>query len=87
VSGGAVGWWSGQRPSRCTGGRGVWCQRRLPVCAHGERQRPLKQPVNESFLAGACRDKRPARWRFARGPLPEGLPLPQLDSPWFLLSI
>ena len=35
----------------------------------------------------SCRDLRPLSWKFATGPLPGELPVDQLGTPWFLLSI
>lgn len=38
-------------------------------------------------LVAELKDLRPQTWKFATGPLPEGLPVSRLETEWFLLSI
>ncbi|GAB4824150.1 hypothetical protein N2152v2_011196 [Parachlorella kessleri] len=51
-----------------------------------------QQEVTVSRLEGGTTsaqmtDYRPQHWRFAVGPLPDGLPARRLDLPWFLVAI
>lgn len=48
---------------------------------HGASLHPRSRP------APPARDMRPVRWKFATGPLPGDLPVDQLGTQWFLLSI
>lgn len=51
----------------------------LPPNPHTPHTTPLPWPLP--------RDMRPVRWKFATGPLPGELPVDQLGTQWFLLSI
>ncbi|KAL4436837.1 hypothetical protein ABPG75_003976 [Micractinium tetrahymenae] len=43
--------------------------------------------AEDGQVVAELKDMRPVRWRFATGPLPGGLPVDQLGTQWFLLSI
>ncbi|EFN55690.1 expressed protein [Chlorella variabilis] len=43
--------------------------------------------LRRAGVVGGVGDRRPVRWKFARGPLPASLPADRLDADWFLLSI
>jgi hypothetical protein len=43
--------------------------------------------LEEGTVSAEMTDYRPQNWRFATGPLPGGLPVRRLETPWFLVSV
>ncbi len=49
-------------------------------------QRTLITREEDGQIVANLTDKRPAMWTFAAGPLPEGCPVPRLDTPYWLMT-
>jgi hypothetical protein len=72
-SGGGVAWPGGQ-----------WLV--LTVQLQAAQRTTITRQENGAVVA-KLEDRRPTQWRFATGPLPRELPLQQLDTPWWLVTI
>lgn len=50
-------------------------------------QRLVIEREGNGGVVARLTDRRPTTWKFASGPLPEKLPVAQLDTPWWLLNL